>query len=359
MQYIWNRVDSRLGQVVYERLFTHNVAKNVVQGLIRAPGWTGGTIIEIGGGVVDFANVFKDMAHGKKPIMTDKMAYTISLLTVTGLINGVMTTLLTGKPPEDGMDLLAFRTGKIDERGNPERFLLPTYAKDIYAYVNDWEKTLLNKTHPLLSLMSDIHRNKDYYGVAVRDKESNLAVQAAQTGLYAAKAFVPFWMRGTQKASERGDSFASMVSPLIGIMPATAEFTKTKAQKLMSEILRDRPKGSMTQEKADKNKLKNKYETRLRNHDETANTDIQQDLKDGNLNRKDVVLIHRAVRTPYLQHAFNQLSLNEALHVVSVAEPDEKKTMMPLLRKKMHLTQDMSPEDRRNARSEFKELSGD
>lgn len=110
---------------------------------------------------------------------------------------------------------------------------------------------------------------------------------------------------------------------------------------------------------AEKNQLKNKYETRLRNHDETANADIQQDLKDGNLNRKDVMLIRRAIRTPYLQHVFNQLSLNEALHVVSVAEPDEKKNMMPLLRKKMHLTQDMSLEERRNARSEFKDLSGE
>ena len=46
MQYIWNRVDSRLGQVVYERLIAKKTAVNVVQALMRAPGWTGGTIVE-------------------------------------------------------------------------------------------------------------------------------------------------------------------------------------------------------------------------------------------------------------------------------------------------------------------------
>jgi hypothetical protein len=348
MQYVWNRVDSRLGQVVYERLFTQNVAKNIVQGLVRAPGWTGGTIIEIGGGVNDFAKVFNDIAHGRKPQMTDKMAYTISLLTITGLINGVMTKLLTGENPKDGMDLLAFRTGKKDEHGNPERFLLPTYAKDIYAYINKPGTTLLNKSHPMLSLMADIAKNKDYYGVEVRNKESNLAAQAGQTGLYAAKAFVPFWMRGAQKTHERGDTLASMLSPLVGIMPATAEFTKTNAQKLMSEILQARPKGSMTREKFETNQLKNKLETRLRNHDPETSGDIQQYLKDGKLSRKDVMSIQRAVRTPYLVNAFKPLSLKEAMRVYAIATPEEKKIFLPLLRKKTHLLRDLPEEERQD-----------
>jgi hypothetical protein len=356
MQYVWNRVDSRLGQVVYERLFTQNVAKNIVQGLIRAPGWSGGTIIEIGGGVNDFAKVFNDIAHGRKPQMSDKMAYTISLLTITGLINGVMTKLLTGENPKDGMDLLAFRTGKIDERGNPERFLLPTYAKDIYAYINKPGTTLLNKSHPMLSLMADIAKNKDYYGVAVRDKEANLAVQAGQTGLYAAKAFVPFWMRGTQKANERGDNFASMLSPLVGIMPATAEFTKTNAQKLMSEILQDRSKGTMTKTQFETNRLKSKLETRLRNHDPEAPGDIQQYLKDGKLSRKDVMSIQKAVRTPYLVNSFKPLSLKEAMRVYSIATPEEKKIFLPLLRKKTHLLRDLPEEERQDTLIKLRQI---
>jgi hypothetical protein len=356
MQYIWNRVDSRLGQVVYERLFARNIAKNIVQGLVRAPGWTGGTIVELGGGVNDFAQVFRDIIAGKKPQMTDKMAYTISLLTITGLINGLMTLLLTGEPPKDDRDLLAFRTGKTDERGNPERFMLPTYAKDIYAFINKPGQTLLNKTHPIISLMSDIAKNSDYYGVQIRDKESNIAMQALEAAGYATKAFVPFWMRGTQKASERGDSFVSMVSPLIGIMPATAEFTKTKAQSLMSEYLQARPKGSMTREQADRSQLKHKLETRMRNHDESVQEDMQQYVKDGKLSGHDVMLIRRAVRTPYAVEAFKRLSLKEAMRVYSAATDEEKKIFLPLLRKKWYLLKDLPEEERQETMIQFRKV---
>jgi len=356
MQYIWSQIDQRLGQVVYERLLANRTAINVVQAAMRAPGWSGGTILQIGGGVRDFAKVFDDIAHGRKPQMTDKMAYTISLLTITGLINGVMTTLMTGELPKDGKDLLAFRTGKIDEHGNPERFLLPTYAKDIYAYINKPGTTLFNKTHPMISLMADIVKNKDYYGVAVRDKEANLAVQAGQTGLYAAKAFVPFWMRGAQKTYERGDNFASMLSPLVGIMPATAEFAKTNAQKLMSEISQDKTKGTMTKVEFERNKLKNKLETRLRNHDPEAPAEIQQYLKDGKLSRKDVITIQKAVRVPYTVHAFQSLSLKEAMRVYSVATPEEKKTFLPLLRKKSHLLRDLPEEERQDTLTKLRQV---
>jgi hypothetical protein len=53
MRQIWNRIDDRLGQVRWQRVFMNNSTKNLVQMLIRAPGWTGGTIMEIGGAPID------------------------------------------------------------------------------------------------------------------------------------------------------------------------------------------------------------------------------------------------------------------------------------------------------------------
>lgn len=358
MQYIWNRVDSRLGQVVYERLFTRNVAKNIVQGLIRAPGWSGGTIVEIGGGVNDFANVFKDMVNGKKPVMTDKMAYTISLLVVTGLINGVMTKLLTGENPKDGMDLLAFRTGRTDEQGNPERMLLPTYAKDIYAYINKPGQTLLNKTHPIISLMADIAKNKDYYGVQVRNPESNLAMQGVQTGEFALKAFVPFWMRGFQKAQGRGDPMTTKLSPFIGIMPATAEFSTTKAQLLMSEILGARPKGTQTREEFDRNQLKRRFETRIRNNDAEASEDMRQAVDEGALSFHDLHLIRKAVQTPYEVGAFKRLTVDEALRVYAEGTQEEQSVFAPLLRKKMLTTKNLPAPQGEEIRKQYRRVMG-
>src|ERR1035437_6471068 len=82
----WNRVDARLGQVRYDRLFMNNSAKNAVQGLVRAPGWSGGTIAEIGGGFADAGRFMSEWVKtGKLPEnLPDRTAYVISLLTTVG-----------------------------------------------------------------------------------------------------------------------------------------------------------------------------------------------------------------------------------------------------------------------------------
>jgi len=354
MQYIWNRVDSRLGQVVYERLLAHNVAKNVVQALVRAPGWTGGTIVEVGGGLHDFAKVFQAIKNGEKPVMTDKMAYTISLLTVTGLVNGLMTLALTGQQPA-GMDFLAFRTGKTDERGNPERFLLPTYAKDIYAYFNKPGTTLLNKTHPLISLMGDIAKNRDYYGTQIRDKQDNSFAQAADVGKYAAKAFVPFWMRGTQKAYSRGDSLPSMLGPLIGIMPATSEFTKTPAQKMMSDINNEKPHGTVTKADFDRRQLKYELELRMRNKDNSAWQEARNYAKIGKLTSKDLLSMQRAIKTQAAQQQFKRLGIQDELRVFSVATDAERRLFRPVLVQHRDKLNDLPPEQATELRGQLQE----
>lgn len=54
------------------------------------------------------------------------------------------------------MDFLAFRTGNLDEKGKPERFVLPTYMKDLYSYSQKPGTTLLAR---------DMLTNADIMGV--------------------------------------------------------------------------------------------------------------------------------------------------------------------------------------------------
>ena len=83
-------------------------------------------------------------------------------------------------------------TSRKDEHGNDERFVLPTYAKDILAYARHPLETLGNKTHPLVSLMNDIFvKNKDYYGVEVRSRDASLPVQAGHLGIPEVVALQP------------------------------------------------------------------------------------------------------------------------------------------------------------------------
>lgn len=259
----WNRVDSRLGQVNYDRLFANNMTKNIVQALVRAPGWTGGTLVEVGGGAIDTIRFADDILSGKKPIMSDRMAYTLSLLMVTGAINGALTYAFTGEKPKD-KDFWAFRTGRKDAQGKDERFMLPTYAKDILAYTEAPGTTLLHKSHPALSIGADLIKNQDYYGNQIREQDANYIKQLAQSSGYVAKQFIPFWMRGIKKADESGKSIGSIAAPFVGIMPAPRSLTQTNAEKMLYQMKRnDRPQGGYTTDQTKRfatiSDLKNQY----------------------------------------------------------------------------------------------------
>ncbi len=329
----WNRIDARLGQVRYDRLFINNTAKNVVQGLVRAPGWSGGTIAELGGAVKDTYGFFREWAKtGKLPQdIPDRVAYTMSLLITVALANALLTYLFTGKKAE-GLDYLAFQTGGKDEQGRPERFVLPTYMKDLLAYGKEPLTTLANKAHPLLSVFGDLIRNKDYYGVEIRHQDDNAIKQAMQAGGYVAKAFTPFWIRGVQKEQERKSGPLRQALPLIGVMPAPKKMTQTPAERLADEYARDMiPAGARTQEQADASKAKYALVQQLR---QGTQPDWQKEIAAGHITSKDIAKIReRALLTP-LQYSAKKLSADKAQAVYARANPAERAQLRNIVQQK-------------------------
>ena len=331
-QQIWNRVDSRLGQVVYDRLFTHNVAKNFVQMLLRAPGWTGGTILEVGGGMKDLASYARNPSKG----LTDRAAYTLSLVTISAITNAVLTAMFTGEPPDKWQDLVAFKTGNIDEKGNPERFTLPTYLKDIYGYAEQGIPTTLeHKTHPLLNLIGNIVTNRDYYGTEVRSPDSDIFTQLAQTAGFVAKTFTPFWMQGVAKEQERKGSLLSQALPLIGVMPSPSSLNQTKAQKLAQEYGAERmPQGSRTKEETEKMDMRRKIYVALRKGDRAEALKLFGEGRQLGLMPQDFKRIQAKARSEPLVNSFKSLTYDQAAKVYDVATDEEKAKLEPLWRKK-------------------------
>ena len=342
----WNRVDARLGQVVYDRLFMNNITKNVMQALIRAPGWTGGTIAEIGGAPKDFTGFFKEWAQtGKMPEnIPDRVAYTVSLLTLATITNGLLTYAFTGDKPA-GMDFWAFRTGGKDEYGREERFVLPTYAKDLFAYYEDIGHTVLAKTHPLIGLIGDIYRNRDYYGVKVRNEDDPIWQQVADSAVFTGKQYIPFWMRGASKETERGGGFmktleespSKILAPQLGVMPATAAYTMSKFEKKARAIQRDeRPLGTRTKEAGEKSDLKRSIEMKLRREDISAEDDINDAISEGTLTRGEAAAIRKKASTDPMEALGKSLTLDQLARTIPYATDEEKETLMPIFRRKYY-----------------------
>lgn len=368
----WNRVDARLGQVNYNRLFINNVAKNAIQALVRSPGWSGGTLAEIGGSLKDTGTFLREWQKtGSLPAeIPDRVAYTLSLFTTMAALNALLTYALSGKKPE-GVDYWAFRTGAKDEQGRPERMLLPSYMKDVFSYYEDPKQTLLNKSAPLLSLMSDIYHNRDYYGVKVYNEDDNIAKRQIDKGIYALKAFEPFWMRGMGKEAERGGGLVETIStspqkiiaPEFGIMPASSAFTLSDAEKLANKIsISTITLGSRTAEKKQRDDLITKYSIFVRKAREenmpvpdSVRTSMRSDIASGKLSQLDIAkIMDRAFQDPLLNHIKN-FSLNDALKVFEVATPAEKKKMRErLINKAINLSR-RDPAEFTKVREKFRD----
>jgi hypothetical protein len=320
----WSRADARLGQVVYERYFIHNAVKNGLQALIRAPGWSAGTILELGGGSKDaLASIIK-LSKGEKTELSDRTAYAISLVTVTAIANGLATLFYTGDMPK-GMDFLAFRTGNLDEKGKPERFVLPTYMKDMYAYSQAFGTTLLHKAHPVIGLAADLAKNKDFYGTEIRHPGDNPAKQVFDSVFHTAKAFVPFWMRGVAKERERGGNAMAQIAPFFGVMPAPAGMNATAAETKARELVVAKlPQGSKTKAQFEQRQLEHKIETALRKKDPEARMMIQQAKRDKLITPQDEQQIRKAAVTPLLVSATRSLDFEQALQVWELADRGEK-----------------------------------
>jgi len=359
----WNDVDARLGQVRYDRLFINNVAKNALQGLVRAPGWTGGTIAQIGGAIPDTARFFKEWAKtGKAPEnIPPRVAYTISLAVTTAAINGILTYAFTGQRPQ-GMDFWAFRDGSTDEAGRPGRFLLPTYAKDVYAWYKKPGHTALAKTHPALSVVGDLIRNTDYYGTVIANPDDPFPQRQGERAKYVVKSFVPFWMRGAGKVIEREGGAASamtkapekVLAPLVGIMPATSAYTRTPAEKKMSDIIRSHAQiGGRTKEAAEYSQLRFSALKHLRSGKTWE--DMPGPMADKLLKLSDAKLrkIATDAQSTALQTSFSRLTANEALKVWKLMEDKERAEVEDVYNKKLeNHAKDMTDEEH----ADFKKL---
>ena len=324
-QHNWNILEERLGQVVYKRLFINNTAKNLVQALVRAPGWTGGTILQVGRGLVDIAKYVKDFRKDPKTAtLTDRAAYTISLIATTAVANAILTALFTGEQPDEH-DLLAFRTGEKDEHGNPIRFMLPSYMKDLYAWTYQPFQTAKNKMHPMLSLFSEFRQNKDYYGTEIRHPGDDPLMQFFEMAGYTVKAFEPFSARGFQKVSERSGTAAEHVLPLVGVMPAPALMTASPAQRVASELNQNRM-GGQTSEQFQRRQIKRRVESAAERDGPQA---VQQAIAAGQIGQQTGSEILKDLRTAPILMATRSLDANGLVEVWDKANDDEKRLLRP------------------------------
>lgn len=236
---LWDSVDNRMGQLVYDNVFWNRTLKDGLMASVRSVGWNLGTFREIGGGLLDIKNIAKDKGF------SDRTAYVIALPALAAVYGSVMHYLYNGQPPEDLKDAFYPRTGRLRPDGSEDRVSLPTYMKDVFAYGEDATnfvkygsdptQTLKNKANPLISTVSQMLNNQDFFGAAIRNPADPATKQIMDEAAYILQQVEPFSLRNyQQQAKLKGEEpsvLGYLTSPsMVGITPAPAHITKSETE---------------------------------------------------------------------------------------------------------------------------------
>lgn len=329
MAKVWDSVDNRMGQMVYDNLFWNKTLKDLSMASVRSVGWNLGTIRELGGAGVDLAKAPARLAHGER-VMTHKMAYAIALPITVGMMGATLQYLYTGKGPSELKDYFYPKTGKKNDSGDEERVALPSYIKDIVAYHEHPWTTVKHKLHPMLSMIGAMLDNQDYYGDMIRNPEAPLVKQVQQEAEYVWREVQPFGIQNMREQRKRGQSAATQAESFVGLTPASREIVRTDAENEMAAYnARHAPQGA-TPEEAEKRDVKRTIRQLVR-EGKRPTPAVMAAIKRGVITKEEANKIASDARTPAAIASFKQLPFDEAFKVYQMGTPKEKRMWRPML----------------------------
>ena len=84
--------------------------------------------------------------------------------------------------------------------------------KDVVAYAHDPKQTILNKMSPVLSMLSAVLENRDFYGTEIRHPDDPVVQQLWQLAKFAGAEAMPFSVRGVQKLVQQKGSLEDITA---------------------------------------------------------------------------------------------------------------------------------------------------
>jgi hypothetical protein len=220
MAKIWDSVDNRLGQMVYDNKFWNRSYKDVAHLAIRSVGWNVGTVGEIGGGIGDTFRAIHALRNGDQAEFTHRMAYVMALPVVAGTIGAVLTYAYTGRGPRELKDYYFPPTGRRTPRGDPERVIVPSYIKDILEVNEAPIHTVANKLNPIWGWLGEVYSNRDFYGGIIHDPQGTWDQQARQFWGYMETQLTPFAVRSYQRLGKEGTPAEQQLASFFGFQAA-------------------------------------------------------------------------------------------------------------------------------------------
>lgn len=351
----WDVIDDRLGEVVYDNLFWNRWAKDIAMITARSVGWNWGTWRVIFGGAADLgiqtaragrrlAGRGSDVADNSREGLTFRASYLIGFVTMTSIVGSIIHMLLTGEQPETVDDYFFPRTGELNDDGKPRRVTLPTYMKDVFHLWADPIGTVTNKVSPLLNLTTDMLSNQDFFGTEIRNTDEPIVQQLIDAAKFIGEqGFTPFGVRNLQRARKSGLPLREQLLPFVGLIPPARKAIASPAERFMIGVIRAKSLGpARTKIQSERAQLRARITGRLRAKIRSiprggpSAADLSREgLREGTLTPQDLTrAVRNAARSPLIG-LFQRMPLEDAIKALELADPDERRMLIPELIKKL------------------------
>ena len=346
-------VENRLGQLKYENLHWNKATKDILMGSVRALGWALGSFREAFGAPGELFDIANQGIHGKRATNTKKLFYFLSLIGVTMTYASIYQYLMTGTWPEELKDYFFPKNGQFDNNGIAKRSTLPTYTKDYYSYGTHPGTTIINKLNPLLGIVAQLGRNKDYFGTRIYDKSDPWFKEGWDALKYTSEQGIPFGIRNVFIKDKEETGYGKYLN-LIGITDAPYNLNMTRAEELSYDIRADKlPIGGRSPEEKDQSDLKRKL------RDEYLKTgsspEVDQAKEDGLISKAEYNKIIKSKENgekPSIINAVTGLSNEDVLRVYQKGNEKEKDALREYLDAKLDKKLDTDISEKQRTRIE-------
>ena len=191
--------DNLLGEMVLDNLRWNRTMKDIAHLTIRSVGWVLGDLRAVGGAAMDVYRVPRDILKGKpaREIDIEKLTNVLGLVTAAAFLATIYQRTHAGIWPQEWKDYFFPRNGEFDAQGRPMRSSIYGYAKDMYGFAHHPGAEATGKTAPLINLLAEMIRNRDFYGTEIRNADDPLIQQMLDEAKHIPTAFTPLAVKNT------------------------------------------------------------------------------------------------------------------------------------------------------------------
>lgn len=327
---VWRFVEDRFGELNYDTLFWNSNFKTAMQLMFRSVTWKLGSVEAFAGAFGGQAKEFRDAFQERRaPELHRNTAWIFGMFLLTATLGYIISKTLGGKDPKNLTDYVF---PQIDPKDDKVRVSLPTYFKDPVHFIHSPVGYVTSSMSGWIGRVMDLLRNKDYYGVQIRDKDDPITKQALAVGKYAGATLLPFSVRGYKNLSDQDVNTLRKMLAVLGINPAPRYIAQSELEKKSEEYWKGhQTEAGISPEQMETKREKNKLVKQIR-HGESP--DIAGALTSGALKPKDVKPLYQRAQMGALASQFLHMPLADAEKLYRSASQKERVELAGIMARK-------------------------